>query len=222
MQTQINISNTDNLFQDIRMAHRLLVAYYQRLLPTIQDIADHLGLNFYIWTPSEFSRPGNLTSNPFSKWQWDLLPANCTRYVFHNAKDNNKVQVGEFMVEFHVITDSGILKENDPNSHRAQPDALNLHTEVSSAESLVKIHLYMPYHNQDKNWHNDIFNICEDPKLTSEPNSQRIEEDGIDCYISGFEIPLSDLLNENAVKVITARIEQYQSHLLVVAKRESE
>lgn len=218
--TPTNSATNDDLFLEIRTAHRLLAAYYQRLLPTIEDIANAINVNFYCWVPSDFSAPAKQNSNPFSRWSWDLLPANCTRYVFHNAVDNNRVCLGELMIEFFVISDSGTQLENIPNSNRNQPDALNLPISVAKATSTLKIHLYAPFQSQEKNWYNSLFSQCIDPKLTSEPNAQRIYED-INCCISGFEIPLSDLMADNAVETIAARIETYKLHLLAAAKEEN-
>jgi hypothetical protein len=214
------LKNNDDLFLEIRTAHRLLAAYYQRLLPTIEDIANAVDVNFYRWKSSEFSHPVGPASNPFMDWGWNFLPANCTRYIFHNAVNNNQVRVGELMIEFHVISDSGILLKDIPNGTRNEPDALNLPVTVNNAKSVLKVHLYAPFKAQEKNWYQSIFDPCPDPELSSKPSAQRIEDD-IDCYISGFEIPLSDLMANNAVETIAARIETYKSHLLVAAQEEN-
>jgi hypothetical protein len=70
------------------------------------------------------------------RWQWDLLPANCTRYVFFTAENKNDISVGKYFIEFHVISDSDILTENrkSPNS---QPDALDL--EISAENTAEKV-----------------------------------------------------------------------------------
>ncbi len=58
-----NDQNEEDLFLQIRTAHRLLAAYYQRLLPTIEQIANELDLKFYCWLPSEHEKPGNFSTN---------------------------------------------------------------------------------------------------------------------------------------------------------------
>jgi len=210
------LKNNDDLFLEIRTAHRLLAAYYQRLLPTIDDIANAVDVNFYRWESSEFTHPVGKSSNPCMDWGWNFLPANCTRYIFHNAVNNNQVRVGELMIEFHVISDSGILLKDIPNGTRNEPDALNLPKSVTEATSTLKIHLLTPYKNNDIDWYKGIHQECPDPIITEEPNAKK--EDDINFYTSGFEIPLSDLMADNAVEKISARIETYKSHLLATVK----
>ena len=217
--TTKNSTTNDDLFLEIRTAHRLLAAYYQRLLPTIEDLANAINVNFYCWQPSEFYPLARRTSNPFTEWGWSLLPAICTRYVFHNAVDNRRVRIGELMVEFVVISDSGIVSEDTQNGHKEQPDALNLSTSLTEATSTLKIHLLTPYKNNDIDWYKGIHQECPDTIITEEPSAKK--EGEISFYTSGFEIPLSDLMADNAVESIAARIETYKSHLLAAAKEEN-
>ncbi len=219
--THEDAGNNDDLLLQVRTAHRLLAAYYQRLLPTINGIASSLGLTFYGWMPSEYDRPPQFTTNVFDSWQWDLLPANCTRYTFFDAPDKDKIRVGHYMVEFHVISDSGIQKNNFPTGNKSQPDALNLPTSVEQADSLLRIHLYAPYQDRDANWHKDLFNNCVDPCLEDESKPQKIE-DGINSFINGFEIPLSELMVENAVETLKNRIETMRDELINTATKQAE
>ncbi|MEZ8688757.1 hypothetical protein AB6D53_14095 [Vibrio splendidus] len=58
----MNNSQTEGLFTQVRTAHRLLAAYYQRLLPTLEQIAHSVNTEFYFWHPVRFDKPGK---NPF-------------------------------------------------------------------------------------------------------------------------------------------------------------
>jgi hypothetical protein len=218
--THEDAGSSDDLLLQVRTAHRLLAAYYQRLLPTINDIASSLGLTFYGWMPSEHDRTPQFSKNIFDSWQWDLLPANCTRYTFFDAPDKNKICVGNYMVEFHVISDTGIQKINFPKGNRSQPDALNLPTSVEQADSLLRIHLYAPYQSRDANWHDGLFNNCADPCLKDESKPQKIA-DGINSFINGFEIPLSELMKENTIEDLKERIASMRDKLIGVAIKEN-
>jgi len=68
--------------------------------------------------PTDNNTPCRFSSNIIDRWQLDLLPDNCTRYVFFTAENKNDIRVGKSFIEFHVISDSGILKENrkSPNN----------------------------------------------------------------------------------------------------------
>jgi len=213
-----NDNNEEDLFLQIRTAHRLLAAYYQRLLPTIEQIANELDLKFYSWIPSEFCTPCKFSTNIFDRWQWDLLPANCTRYVFFNAEKKNDIRLGKYMVEFHVISDSGILTENrkSPNN---QPDALDLAISPEDAKSVLRVHLYAPYKTREAFWYDGLFDPCSDPVLTHKPEAQKIS-DNVHSFISGFEIPLIELSAENSVENVTERIKIFRDHLLYAAEEE--
>lgn len=215
----INDANKEDLFLQIRTAHRLLAAYYQRLLPTIDQITNALDLNFYGWMPTENNTPCRFSSNILDRWQWDLLPANCTRYVFIDAEKKNDITVGKYFIEFHVISDTGILKENRKSLNN-QPDALDLTISAEDAKSILRVNLFAPYHDREGYWYDGFFGLCNKPTHTTEPEAQKVEGD-IQAFISGFEIPLIELSTENAVEQITERIKTFRDHLLDAAKAEN-
>lgn len=214
----INDGNKEDLFLQIRTAHRLLAAYYQRLLPTIDQITNALDLNFYGWMPTENNTPCRFSSNILERWQWDLLPANCTRYVFFTAENKNDIRVGKYFIEFHVISDSGILKENrkSPNN---QPDALDLEISAEKAKSVLRVNLFAPYKNREAYWYDELFGRCEKPTHAAQPEAQKIEGN-VHAFISGFEIPLIELSAENAAENVTERIKMFRDHLLDAAEAE--
>lgn len=195
---------SDDLFLQVRTAHRLLAAYYQRLLPTIEQIAKDLDTDYYFWTPKEFDRTCQLTSDPFSRWKWDMLPALSTYYVFKNVKDVNQIRVGEYLVEFMVDSDSGVASDIGNGN---EPDALNLPTSVDDASSILKISIYAPYQDEDKNWYHYLWRSCDFASSTEFPKPQKDKE--MLVVSSAFEIQLSSLLQDNAVDTVVNRVKQY-------------
>ncbi len=200
----MNSNLSDDLFVQIRTAHRLLAAYYQRLLPTIEQIAKGLDVDFYFWIPKEFNRPCQLTSNPFSRWKWDMVPALSTYYVFKNVKDVNQIRVGEYLVEFLVESDTGVASDI---ANRNEPDALNLPTSVDDASSILKISIYAPYQDEDKNWYNHLWNPCDVAFSTDFPAPKKDNE--MFVVSSALEIPLSELLRDDAVETVVKRVKEY-------------
>jgi hypothetical protein len=205
-------ANEDDLFLQIRTAHRLLAAYYQRVLPTIESMAQALDLKFYGWIPSQHNAPRQFSGNVFNHWQWDLLPANCTHYVFYNAEKKDELEVGKYMVVFHLISDSGILQENLQQT-KSQTDGLELPMSAEKAKSVLRVQLYTPYENRKGHWHDGLFAKCETPRFTAEPEAQKVDKN-VNAYISGFEIPLTELICENSVDDIIKRIEKYRDQLI--------
>ncbi|CAM2928999.1 hypothetical protein [Moritella viscosa] len=190
-------NKTDDLFVQVRTAHRLLAAYYQRLLPTIEQIAHDANTEFYFWAPVRFNKPGR---NPFKKWQWDLLPAESTRYVFKHINDEAKVTISDYIVEFIVINDSGI---NDEQC-KGQPDPLNLKVSVDEAQSILRISIYRAITSVDTGF----YDRWESGRYPDYSTSVDLELDN--GFVKfGFETPLESLMTESGVASIKETIEHY-------------
>lgn len=191
---KIETQNGDDLFLQVRTAHRLLAAYYQRLLPSIEQLAVNNGTDFWFWQTCRFSKT---TRNPFSNWKWDMLPASIPRYAFKNISTFDSVMKDDFILEFIVINDSGI---RDEPMHQ-EPDALNLNVNVSDAKSLLKINIYKAYKNQNGKFE-AVWDQAEYPTVN----------DSYQCALDGpfvttaFEVPLCELLTESGVNRVNDRI----------------
>ncbi|MDN3614247.1 hypothetical protein ACFFUS_15155 [Vibrio gallaecicus] len=192
----MNNSQPEDLFTQVRTAHRLLAAYYQRLLPTLEQIAHSVNTEFYFWHPVRFDKPGK---NPFKKWQWDLLPATNTRYVFKQFSNYGAVTLNDYIVEFIVINDSGVNDEE----YQAQPDALKLKIPVSEAESVLRVAIYRAVVEKV----GDFYQLWEAGSYPNYCDSAEVEQDNLFLKY-GFEVPLDSLLTEEGVEAITARIQQ--------------
>ncbi|OBU33862.1 hypothetical protein [Photobacterium kishitanii] len=190
----------DELFIQVRTAHRLLAAYYQRLLPTIEQIALEANTEFYFWRPKRFFAPGQSNSNPFRKWQWDLLPAVVTRYVFKNVNDMKTVTKGDYILEFIVINDSGV---NDEQC-RGQPDALNLKVAVADAKSILRVAVYRAVENVDREFYQEW-------EAGNYPDYGDVVDIEIDNKFVkyGFETPLESLMTECGIASIKETIKHY-------------
>ena len=124
----------------------------------------------------------------------------------------------KYFIEFHVISDSGILKENrkSPNN---QPDALDLDISAEEVKSVLRGNLFAPYKNREAYWYDELFGRCEKPAHTAQPEAQKIEGN-VHSFISGFEIPFIELSAENAVEKVTNKIKLFRDHLLYAAEAE--
>lgn len=187
--------SSDDLFVQVRTAHRLLVAYYQRLHPKLNELATEADVTFDFWTPQLFDKPAR--ANPFKKWQWDLLPAAVTRYVFKRVVEPAKVTQGDYTLEFIVINDTGITKEKG----KGQPDALKLPQSVESAESLLRVGIYRAYQESD----NDYFSEWNSLAYPSYVDSGVCQRDKRFLTI-GFEVPISQLMTEEGFNAVKGKI----------------
>jgi hypothetical protein len=208
----MNNNETDDLFVQVRTAHRLLAAYYQRLLPTLEQIAHQVDTEFYFWRPHGFDTPSRVQGNPFTKWQWDLLPATITRYVFKQVAFASKVTHDDYIVEFLVINDTGI---HDEKKGRAQPDALKLKIDVKDAQSVLRVGIYRAASDQKtNNGFHELWDKVAYPKYDG--SFEAIMDKGF--LTTGFEVPLTAMMNENGVESIKSQIKKCLAVTLELAE----
>ena len=193
----MNVSSMDDLFIQVRTAHRLLVAYYQRLHPKIDELATSAGTIFDFWIPQLFTKPSR--ANPFKKWQWDLLPAAVTRYVFKRVADTSKVTRGDYTLEFIVINDTGIVTEKG----KGQPDALNLPQSVEKADSVIRVGIYRAFQESDKDYYSQWNDVAYPSYLDSE-TCQRDKH----FFTIGFEVPIKVLMTEDGFNSVKEKIDR--------------
>lgn len=132
--------NFDDLVSQAQVAHRLLAGFYQRLLPTIQQVAQQLQLSFYEWEPTVTNRPCRKSSNPADSWAWDMLPimAHTQRFMRSESRES---AVGDIALDFFVTFDSNYSHRDDWSkwqiSKNKEPDA----TTTPLGQALVELYL---------------------------------------------------------------------------------
>jgi hypothetical protein len=93
--------------EDVREAHRLLSAYYRRILDTASLVADQFPRKtFYQWSPVNTTMPPMRGTNPFDRWGWHFLPLNAASFLFTTAGQGVRPLLGDWMLDIHVSTDS--------------------------------------------------------------------------------------------------------------------
>ncbi|MEY8213922.1 MAG: hypothetical protein RPR97_05485 [Colwellia sp.] len=80
--------------------------------------------------------------------------------------------------------------------------------------------MYAPYQDRDGNWHTELVKKYNNPCLQDELKPQKTEG-GVNSFINGFEIPLSELMAENSVEAIKDRITTMRDVLIKAATKES-
>tara|TARA_R110000764_G_scaffold190872_1_gene276142 strand:+ start:13431 stop:14069 length:639 start_codon:yes stop_codon:yes gene_type:complete len=200
------------LFNQVRSAHRLLAAYYQRIFQLLTDVTgdERLGLNYYLWEPSGFLRPCQKQTNVFNRSAWDLLPGMNTNYLFHNAKDNNKQQSGEWMLDMCVIADTGT---HDNQNLDPLEDALALKILPENANSVLRCYFFTAHKETDLNWYDGLWNAYPYEECSDEKTPKCIDEEQ-QLYTSSFEVSLDELTGENAKELLVEKIMQFKGALL--------
>ncbi len=137
---EITRESAEELVEQLQNAHRLSVAFYRRLLPTIDKFAAELGGQFCYWEPIENSMPCRSSTRPSSKWAWDFVPLYAASYVYWrtNGDTANPEDLG---IAFRVyIEDSYSSKNRNASGIKGQPDPI----ELPRGEGLIQIILCRP------------------------------------------------------------------------------
>jgi len=126
------------LVGQIRTAHRLSAAFYQRLFSMLAEVSDDQDLEFWYWEPSHTSRPCRSTTSPGDNWAWDMLPMFASRHVYRRVRGGGAAQ-GDVAVMFEVLLDDAFRPDaRKRHGVRGEPNPLTL--PVGSA--LVEVGVY--------------------------------------------------------------------------------
>ncbi|MGB0893367.1 MAG: DUF883 domain-containing protein [Parashewanella sp.] len=207
----------DELLQQVRTAHRLLAAYYQRLLPSIERIATELDTKYYFWKPDKFNSP-SATSNPFIKWKWDLLPAISTLYMFENIDNGKSIKIGDYLVSFSVDSDTSV------KVGKTEPDGLELPKSIDTAESLICIGIYTPFTNEQSHWRFDIWEkgAYPDYQDINTPFNCIPDVKGCSIVSCGIKVSISQLMSEKGIEALISRLQELLDDALKTAKDKAE
>lgn len=186
----MNPQQADAAIQQIQTAHRLVVAYYQRMLQTIESIALNQNCSFYWWSSQYFSQPCRGSTNPKLKWAWDFIPLAAPRIIYSRCQQ--ETELNNLVIEFIVISDLALSPESREKSKiKGEPDPLKLNDEGA----LLEVYIYRPLAPSKQSFI-EAFNESEYPEKTG--RFKNVGDNIKSIYLSW---PLSELLhNSNEIE----------------------
>lgn len=198
------MSQEETLAQ-VRQAHRICAAFYQRMMPLINNISEELELNFVSWAPRTFNRPTRKTTNPLTYWSWDYLPLINAGFVFSSQEEDGEIIAGDYILDIELVVDAELDCTNFSQRYgKTQPDATNLPISSRESNSFLKIYLFRTNALLSGNAFKVIWEECEYPKLDG------IIQPGIEnIYTVGFILPIQEIMNDDGVAIVVNRINQY-------------
>jgi len=195
-----------------RLAHRLLGAYYQRLLPTLEGIVERFECQFYVWMPSAFGRTPQMTTSPHTRWAWDFLPGVATHFVYYDAKDSNTIEPTSTMLGFNIVSDSSVLYSENNGRFKTEPDSLKLPSAETESRSFVRVYVFAANGDYKKNWLGSVWNDKAHPKQYRAEEKEQFTEVSLGLW-GDFCVPLTDLMDDEKVEQLVARIEQLKGEV---------
>lgn len=186
------------LFSQVRVAHRLLAAYYQRIQGVIKKVAeDSLELRFYYWRPTRFSRPLRRSGNQLRKWSWDLLPGVQTEYVFVHG-EKKKQQLGDWILRVHVVTDTGV------ESEESAKNPLEVKVSPEDGHSVCRFYVVAPRTHLTGDWYGNVWRSLGSVDLASETPYCLNRDKQI--YACAFQVPMEELTAEGSAEDLIRKI----------------
>lgn len=197
--------NHDDILIQVRQAHRVCGAFYQRMIPLIQQIAEELELEFNVWAPRYFKRPPQRSTSPFNEWQWNFLPLINAGFVFSFQQEAEKINDDDYVMDIEVVVDSSLDRETYKTFYgQEQADACHLHEKVESAESYLKIYLFKAKQSMSGN----VFDCLWDNYDGYPPLTGVIDKGTDDAKGIGFKVPLAQCMEDNAPEILVEKIRE--------------
>ncbi|PID64536.1 MAG: hypothetical protein CR963_00410 [Gammaproteobacteria bacterium] len=179
-------SESKELFTQVRVAHRLLAVYYQKIHRLMEEVVSHdeLELEFLSWDPMLFDRPALSRVNQLDRYAFDLLPGVDTEYLF--LRGQRKLQEpGDWLLVFHLTS---------------SPE---------DGKSVLRCYIVAPRKPLEFDWYHDIWlRICIGyPEITETPEAECMcDESGL--YACAFEVSIEQLTDKDAVPMLVKKIKE--------------
>ena len=181
----VTLDQCKKLVTDVQVAHRLLVAYYERLTSRIDMVARDLELKFFRWEPTETARPCRAKTPPARNWLWDMVPLYAAFFAY-GKMSGNTIRRGDFAACFMVYADDAFDGDNRKRAGvRGKPDPLTL----PSGEGLFVVDVYFAKRNAKKSW-DDLWDDLEEP----DPADGNWNDIGNDIDGMAFNVGLAEFM----------------------------
>lgn len=191
----VTLDQCQKLVADVQVAHRLLVAYYERLTSRMDMVARELDARFFRWEPTETERPCRAKTPPSRNWLWDMVPLYAANYSYGKMSANT-IRAGDFAICLNVHTDDAFESESRKRlGVRGKPDPLTL----PPGEGVLVVDVHLAKRNIKKSW-DELWDDLGDP----DPAIGHWGAVGNDVDAIAFKLPLAEFMHDPAV--VRARI----------------
>lgn len=196
-------------FSVVRQAHRICAAYYQQILPLINETASLLGTEFFFRDQWSFNPPPQRSRNPFTCGGWDFLPLMDTSFAFGRQQTaTNKMGSEDFVVDFRLVTDSELAWEqrDEKYGENEKPLASALKTAPENTESFLNIYLFAACENGT---YDSPFMLWDSYSGYPETDGTVTLAEGEPIKAIGFRVQLHELAHEGSVDELVERINDH-------------
>lgn len=191
----MTLQQAEKLVKDVQVAHRLVVAYYERLIAGFNAIAAELQFDFWSWDPIERKRPCRTNVSPAKNWLWDMVPMYASSHVYRRAS-GQRPEEGDLALWLQVYADDAFEEgKRRAASVLGKPDPLRL----PIGEGIVEVGLYRWIAADDKDW-DPAWNALDN----ADPAQCGWQQLGSNVLAKAFQFRLADFIH--APEVLAGKI----------------
>lgn len=193
-------------FSVVRQAHRICAAYYQQILPLLNETAHRLDTVFVQWDTWSFNLPPQRNKNPFNSWEWDFLPIMDLSFVFSRQQEPGAAMGTEdFVIDFKLVTDSELSWEQRAKHYgeNEKPIASALKTAPEDAESYLCVYLFAA---DKKGVYDSPYTLWDSYSGYPQTDGSVALSDEDQLKGIGFKMPLHELAHDGSGDELVARI----------------
>ena len=204
------------LLSQVRIGHRLLAAYYQRIHQLLRDMSndERLELEYFSWEPNVYERPPARLSKVLERPAWRLLPGVATSYLFLHGSQKKSQQPGDWLLVLNVVTDDAIEDEESEN-------VLDFTVPAEDADSVLRCHIVAPHKASKVDWFHGVWGEVDWPECTEKPTLECMDEKR-KIYAVGFEMRLEELMGKGSVEKLVSEIITFRDAVLPDIEKVSE
>ena len=199
---EITQEDAEPLVNQIQNAHRISVAFYQRILPIFDSVANNFGCsNFIHWGPLNTDRVCTKKTRPSSKWAWDFVSLFTSSHIYWKTS-GDKSSIHDLGLSFALITDDNFSKDNlKALNVKGVPDPVSL----PFGDAYVGVYAFKPIKSSKESFETlwDASGEIDDENI----NTGEWEDVGGGLKGMGFTFPLADIFMD--ANTVTKKLEQY-------------
>jgi hypothetical protein len=180
--------SADHLVSQLQQAHRISVAFYRRILPTLDFIASELDCEFALWEPL-WTSPVRGKVKPSTTWAWDYIPLFASNHIYRRVH-GEYAQPNDLQLYLCLYVDDGFTPEaRKRHGISGQPDAITLPV----GKAVLQAWIYRPIAPSESALSELIANAA-DPEI----GLGRMQEVGENVQAIAFEWSLAEVMQDVA------------------------
>ncbi|GFO70034.1 hypothetical protein GMLC_36130 [Geomonas limicola] len=182
------------LVEQIQNSHRIAVAFYRRILPLFDAIADAFNCEFAYWEPIETQRPCRSGSQPSKYWAWDYVPLFASNHCYFRQA-GSKASPEDLAFEFNLYIDENFKEEKRKElklSNGRQPGAITL----EKGRAIVDVYIFKPREAAKRSF-DHLWSKCDPAPIGTE----KFKDVGHGIDAVAFEVLLEELVTDHHVVI---------------------